>query len=109
MEVGGKLIIGERNAAGIWDVQPDNQPDYKYDYPILCSYPPLSSTLFDRIKIDDTSFIMEFPKIDLQPGTQAQLGQDHFDEVTNQIWVITKSESCPRDLSHFYTLTLSLE
>lgn len=94
-----------RGAAGIWDVQPDNRPDYKYNYPALISYPPLCSNLFDRIKPDDTSFVIEFPKTNLEPGTQAQLGQDHGDEETNQIWVITKSESYPRELSHFNTLT----
>ena len=29
-----------RGAAGIWDVQPDNRPDYKYSYPAPISYPP---------------------------------------------------------------------
>jgi hypothetical protein len=63
---------------------------YKYDHPVLSSYPLMNRTSFDRIKLVDTPFVIEFPENNLDPGTFAQLGRDR----ENQIWYI-KGESCP--------------
>jgi hypothetical protein len=49
---------------------------YKYEHPILCLYPLLSSISFDRIGLHDTTFTMEFPKSNGHPVIHAQLGRD---------------------------------
>ncbi|KAF8273959.1 hypothetical protein EI94DRAFT_1794599 [Lactarius quietus] len=67
---GVKVIVGNHSIAKVWDIKPDHPPDYK-------------------VKLHDSPFVLEFPKNNLHPGTNAQLGRDHGEE-TNQIWVITK-------------------
>jgi hypothetical protein len=34
---GAKLIVGSRDDAAVWDIIPDNTPEYKYDDTVLSS------------------------------------------------------------------------
>jgi hypothetical protein len=59
-----------------------------------------SSISFDRVKLDETSFVMMFPKLNVQPGTHARLALERSEDATNQIWVFTEGESFTQELSH---------
>jgi hypothetical protein len=85
------IIVGDRHIAKIWDVKPDHTPDYKYDDPILSSYPLLSSTSFDRIKLHGTKWVIAFDK-DYFVGMPAILQEEKFPEKTNQVWVLIPRE-----------------
>ena len=107
---GVKLIAGPREDARIWDIQPDVPPSNKYDHHILSLYSLLSSISFDRIRLQGSPFMLEFPKNNLDPGTHAQLGLPFLDGSTNQTWVVMiNRESYSHELPRLYTLTPSVE
>jgi hypothetical protein len=86
-----KIIVGGRHIAKVWEVKPDSPPDYKYDDPILSPYPLLSSTSFDRIKLDGTKWAIAFDK-DYFVGMPAILQEGVFPEKINQVWVLSPRE-----------------
>ncbi|KAF8261314.1 hypothetical protein EI94DRAFT_1810450 [Lactarius quietus] len=89
-EEGKKLIVGERDIAQVWEIDP-LEPDYK-------------------IRLKATPFVIEFSKGDLKPGTHAKLALDNSEDAeTNQVWVINERESPSHELSRLNTLTDSLE
>ena len=103
-----KLIGVDRDRAKAWNIKQTGPLNYLYGHQVLSLYPLLSSISFDRIGLKGYPFVMEFPKDNLHPGTQAQLGVLFLEE-TNQIWVINERESYSQDLPRFFSLTRSIE
>lgn len=99
---GVKLIAGPRENARIWDIQPDVPPSNKYCHYILSLF--LSLISFDRIRLQGTPFMMEFPRNNLDPGTHAQLGLPILDGSDNQTWIVIIRESYSHELPRLYTL-----
>lgn len=86
-----KIIVGDRHIAKIWDVTPDNAPDFKYDYTVLNSYLLLSSTSFDRIRLHGTDWVIAF-NAHYFVGIPATLEEEKFPEKINQVWVLSPRE-----------------
>ena len=61
-------------------------------------YSLLSLISFDRFRLKDTQFLIEFPENDLIPGTHAQLGVSLL-EAPNQTWKPIFGESYSQESS----------
>ena len=108
-EVRGTKLIGVHRAhAEVWKIKQTGPLNYLYGHQVLSLYPLLSSISFDRIGLKEYPFVMEFPKDNLHPGTQAQLGELFLEEA-NQIWVINERESYSQDLPRFLSLKRYVE
>jgi hypothetical protein len=110
-EEGKELIVGDRDVARIWDIEPvsDASNEVKCDPHILSTYRFLRSISFDRIKLRDSSYVIMFSVLDLNPGTHAQLELERSEDADNQTWIPIEGESCLEELSSFHTLTRSLD
>jgi hypothetical protein len=100
------LIVGDQDVAKVWEVIED-EPDYKYDHLVLSWYPLLSSISFDRFKLPNKPFMIQFPNNNLQPGSPAQLGL-MLPQAPNQVWTMTKGGSFSLEFL-FYTQTHSFK
>ena len=85
---GVPLIVGDESVAKTWNVISDD-PDYKYDYLVQSWYPPLTSISFDRFRLAGTSFVIQFPSNNVQPGSSAELGM-MLPQASNQDWNLTR-------------------
>jgi hypothetical protein len=60
--------------------------EYRYNHPVLSSCPYLSSISFGRVSlIPWQSFVVLFPKINLQLETYARLALEYLEGATNQV------------------------
>ena len=95
---GARLIVGDEDIAKTWEVIMD-EPDFKYGHLVLSWYPLLSSISFDRFRLPNTPFVIQFPSNNLRPGAPAELGL-MLPQASNQVWTIQRSESFPQYLSY---------
>lgn len=102
---GVKIIVGADQSAKLWDIEPDNLPDYKYDDTVLSLY-RLSSTSFDRIRVHGTRWLIAFDK-NYYPGIPTTLEWEKIPEEINQVWDFSSRTSQSQELLRRHSQNIS--